>query len=186
MIPYTNRFPEPQVEAMFKNWQELQKRDKKTNNGKLYILTTLKNHLDEHQIPFFLMYGTLLGAVRDQDFISWDGDVDIAILGRDQDRLFDSFHKMPSLNLIRVGHFYCSFAYQDEYADIYTFTEEQDRYSYCGGEKPYFDEAKDVFDNPSTIKFKNMEFLTVKNPEASLTRWYGDWRTPSIFVPDHS
>jgi lipopolysaccharide cholinephosphotransferase len=37
------------------------------------------NLLDEHNIPYHLEGGTLLGLVRDGDLLPWDGDLDISI-----------------------------------------------------------------------------------------------------------
>lgn len=35
--------------------------------------------LDQHNIPYYLEGGTLLGIVRDGDLLPWDGDLDISI-----------------------------------------------------------------------------------------------------------
>lgn len=149
------------------------------SQAKLEMLEIVKSHLDAHGIPFYLMFGTLLGAVRSGEFIEWDTDVDVAILDRHQNRLIDSLADCP-LRMIRYGEYYCSLGYKKEYIDIYTYTDDGAKYAYCGGISPFFDEEKSVFDDWSEIDFKGMKFRTVRNPESSLARWYGtDWQYPN-------
>ena len=50
-------------------------------------LLNLKKALDKADISFFLMFGTLLGAVRDKDLISYDKDIDLGILYEDSAKL---------------------------------------------------------------------------------------------------
>ena len=52
----------------------------------LDILITIDKVCQEHQIRYYLVAGTMLGAVRHQGFIPWDDDVDIAMPRLDYDR----------------------------------------------------------------------------------------------------
>lgn len=43
-------------------------------------LKIVKQVLDQNKVPFFLVYGTCLGAYRDKDFLPGDDDIDLAIV----------------------------------------------------------------------------------------------------------
>ncbi|MBR5273307.1 MAG: LicD family protein [Clostridia bacterium] len=51
------------------------------------LLCELDRICKKHNIEYFLIAGTLLGAIRHGDFIPWDDDVDIALKRPDYDRL---------------------------------------------------------------------------------------------------
>ena len=55
----------------------------------LEMLTWLSKYLEEHNIRYYVVAGTFLGAVRHEGFIPWDDDVDIAVPRADYQRLLE-------------------------------------------------------------------------------------------------
>lgn len=56
------------------------------------ILYMVDDFCKAHNIPYFLVGGSLLGAVRHQGFIPWDDDVDIAMTRENYNRFIHLFH----------------------------------------------------------------------------------------------
>ncbi|WP_180946801.1 LicD family protein [Pediococcus pentosaceus] len=53
----------------------------------LQIAVKIKDICDEHALKYFLIGGSLLGAVRHKGFIPWDDDMDIALPREDYEKL---------------------------------------------------------------------------------------------------
>ncbi len=75
--------------------------------GRFYeILVELDEIFNDHQIPYWGISGTLLGAVRHQGMIPWDDDVDLVIKHHDRfllESLLPLFHQR-GLELINYGN----------------------------------------------------------------------------------
>jgi lipopolysaccharide cholinephosphotransferase len=55
----------------------------------LGMLTWLIKYIDDNNIRYYIIGGTMLGAVRHEGFIPWDDDIDIAVPRNDYERLID-------------------------------------------------------------------------------------------------
>lgn len=58
--------------------------DKKIRKNNLRIVA---KYLNNNNIRWFIMCGTLLGCMREKDFIDWDADIDIGVVGKDFNKI---------------------------------------------------------------------------------------------------
>ena len=128
---------------------------------------------------FFVCYGTLLGVVRDNDFIDHDDDVDVCFVAEgDMDAAFREFHHIvdtlrshgENIHIADRGHFHW------RGIDVFVAWFEKDGiYLYNAGGR--FSRS-DVFPL-QTREFKGRRILLPKNPEGLLELIYGPgWRIP--------
>lgn len=141
-------------------------------------LLLLKKFLDEHNVNFGLIAGTLLGAVREHDFISHDEDIDIFILGEQKQRFLSLLHKIRE-NGFQVARYdrrgLLSIIRKGEYIDMYFFEKHCDGIRNCCGWC-----VPEVFLTDTThLEFKGELFVVPKDYIGFLEYEYGyNWMTP--------
>ncbi|MBO4825939.1 MAG: LicD family protein [Prevotella sp.] len=145
-------------------------------------LLIVKEVLDQHNITFVLMHGTLLGAYRDKNFIPHDFDIDLAFYQKD-DEAFKSI--IPEL--YEKGIKLCRY----HYGIIYSFIFKGlicDFDVICKAEFPlgfrYYRvltelTPKKYLSTAEPLDFLGKAFMVPANPERIIAYEYGkSWRTP--------
>ena len=141
-------------------------------------LLEINEILKARQVDFYLMYGTLLGCVREKGFILHDTDVDLAVLEENKFALLHSLPEILKAGFV-VGRYdgkLLSIMRDDIYIDFYFFRPSliHGRISDVGltAKSRYFKKTKEV-------EFLGGLFLIPEDANGLLVDLYGEnWRTP--------
>lgn len=139
-------------------------------------LALFKRVLENHGIFFGLIYGTLLGAVREGDFISYDEDVDVFMLDTDREELLGLLFQFRDngFEVARYDNDLLSLIRGDDYIDIYFFKKKMFGW-HCNGDRLPFK----FFRKFERLKFLGDSYFTLNNPLMFLEYAYGvNWKTP--------
>ena len=138
--------------------------------------------IDKSDVTYGLFFGTLLGAVREGNFIAHDEDTDIYVLEEEKDKVKELLPKFreAGLELVRFDPFMMSLMRKDEYIDIYFFMEVKHPLGKRMRKNHYqWEFDAEPMENPERFDFLGMLFPMPANPEHMLEVIYGKtWRTP--------
>jgi len=143
------------------------------------VLQEASDILKATGIKFWLTGGSLLGAVREKDFIAWDDDVDldmleeefVGVMGELKEKLMEAgfvvrltdSKKFPKMAFFKDGQKIALGALHDD-GEYRT--------------RPAYKYPAHFFNEKEKIDFKGRQFLVPSPPEKFLEHVYGDWRTP--------
>ena len=159
------------------NNDELNKDDAK------FMLSTIKRVLEQNGVHFLLNFGTLLGAVRDHDFIGHDYDIDLAMHVKYREKFLELIPELHKLNIKLCRYFYkgtiYSFYYKGIVTDFNIVFEPPFPYKFW-----FYQTLEKLYPKRFTKETDYLEFLgeqyeVPKNPERFLEYMYGrNWRIP--------
>ncbi len=147
------------------------------------VLVEVKHLLDKLKVKFFLVDGALLGAIRENNFIKWDWDIELAVLIEDviniQDKIIKKFEEKDFI----VEH-----ADNTKRNMKINLFKKDNKLSITGlylkksfRKREMFKYPAKYFENPMKIKFLGEEYLAPGPIEEFLSFIYGsDWRTPKM------
>jgi len=147
--------------------------DKRIAHENLSIVT---NFLNEENLHYTIFFGTLLGVIRESDFIDHDKDIDIALLD------FSSHEKKQIKIFLKSKGFYIftdtainiSAVRKGVYIDFYLFEKVLDNYV-----NEYFFFAEKYFKKIKQIRMQNYKINIPNYSEEILETLYGsNWKTP--------
>ena len=143
---------------------------------------------DELELDVYPIYGTLLGMVRDDDFIGWDTDVDMAYLSKcntnkavlNEFNMICKFLEEKKLLLTRIktaSHLHVWSPNKGLRIDLWiSWMDNKGKYHLVWTISGEMDSS--IILPFKTIQFKNYTFLQINNPEQYLNEAYHNWRIP--------
>ena len=147
-----------------------------------YLLNTLKKVFEENGIELILAYGTLLGAIREHDFIGHDNDMDTMIWGKHMQKCLDLAPELEKYGIkleCYVLPWIFTYSYKGVTCDIDLINEPIYPLNkrYCLLESQYI--QRSFFEHTEKYEFQGEMHNVPAHPEVLLEYHYGkNWRIP--------
>lgn len=156
----------------------------------IVLLPCLADLLEESNIPYWLDWGTLLGAVRNGKMIPWDEDIDIGIFYKDIGKVMNLESQMVKdgfrfamerdKNAVRVIRFYGEKGIKF-HIDILPWKINGNVVKMTYNSKPFKVYPIEELLNLKKVEFEGRMYPCPREPEKSLGRLMGeDWRNPKV------
>jgi len=153
------------------------------------LLAGFNRIMNNNNIPYVIMCGTLLGSVRDNDFIAEDHDIDVLILKENLQKYLDLKVKFKQEG-IRMGYSDHIHRLQfdkdnvNSYLDVFVFEKEKNKYmSIDHFNRKRWPREYYFEDELFPIRRYQIGDITVLGPNKPipiLERVYGDWKTKRV------
>ena len=147
------------------------------------LMSTISDIFDKHNIFFMPMWGTLLGIIRNGDFIDHDDDIDLMMLHEDENKLYDALMELKERGVFlcrqHKGQIYSVVSSEGIICDIDVMKKACFPYSlgYCVILEKY--RPKRLFGKYKKIDFKGLKINVPENSDEFLTYFYGEsWQIP--------
>lgn len=154
--------------------------DKEISRDNLFLLRDL---FDGYGIPFLLTFGTLLGAVREHDFISHDEDIDLLIKEEYRRLFLANLHDLRNhgFELVRFDRRdLFSLMRNGEYVDFYFYRPDDRDADFWQSSGCVI--GAEFLQQPEEIDFLGGRFLTHSNFMGFIEAEYGsNWATPVVW-----
>jgi len=144
-------------------------------------LFTTVDALENLNIKYTLVRGTMLGIYRGGGLIEHDTDVDLAVWVQDENKIIELTKDLEDsqLMLTRFNNKILSFTRGSDYIDLYMYRAEEKNSNVLHCRHIFGTLTTMDFDNSNTVTFHNRNLTCVNDPEDYFQKLYGsDWRTP--------
>jgi hypothetical protein len=192
-----------------KNLNDFKKWEKENPSWKKYFYTFTEEEIqlriqyieklsdyfyNKFNYNLYLIYGTLLGTIRDNDLIKWDYDIDLAYLSKHTDKkniieeyysIYESIKKDRMFSSVKnrhCGHLQFFFPEVDNTLyDVVTSYIIDKKYTCIPGIREL---DSTILIPLKEIKFREVSVFVPNKPEDILNHCFVNWKAPIILMGD--
>ena len=174
-------------------WQSSKKINPCCTDKLREMLINVTDVFDELDILYWIDFGTLLGAIRHQDIIPWDYDVDLCIMKKNLQKVGEKILPVLEERFSYVcrtptphGHIIEYSQHNKLRTDIYTWKILNDNtYEHvCRGfASPIRQFSRKYINHLQTINFLGKDFKIPNFAKEKLTKMYGNWKKVNKKTP---